>query len=321
MPGGGSATVEVEYERMRKKCFHCFCLSHEKQRCPIAKAQKLSSTSSSDKGKEVTITLVTHHQHHKDLVGTIMPLLAPPGFPPKTLVAPEVFEEMKFYLNFTDPEERRIREHKLRLSLKDLSSNSGAQSSYLCLEDHPRVTGVQNKNLGRVFDFRTAENTNDPSAMEEGLKNNTVTDKVVREQPLSTLNEVHFSDSRLMVNPFSQQAKQIELPTNLKGTVEGSGETLPPKTGLIFSMGHDDHVGSGVSSRSNSYKRKGASWKRLRKKLHDVKEVQQTEQSGSVREDGDSNAKRKAGDGVEVSSKMSKQTEGLMVHLKPSTPQ
>lgn len=26
LPGGGSTTVDVEYERVRKKCFHCFQL-------------------------------------------------------------------------------------------------------------------------------------------------------------------------------------------------------------------------------------------------------------------------------------------------------
>lgn len=29
--GGGTAVVDVDYERIRKKCFHCFRLSHEKQ--------------------------------------------------------------------------------------------------------------------------------------------------------------------------------------------------------------------------------------------------------------------------------------------------
>lgn len=84
-----------------------------------------------------------------------MPLLSlpsvPPGFPPKTLVAPEVFEQMQIYMNCTDPEERRIREYKMMMALHDLSANPGAQSSYLRLEDHPRISGVQNKDVREVY--------------------------------------------------------------------------------------------------------------------------------------------------------------------------
>ncbi|KAL0753890.1 hypothetical protein Bca101_091558 [Brassica carinata] len=160
LPNGGSTTVDVEYERVRKKCFHCFRLSHEKQRCPLVKAQKNAGASAAEKGKAIAISPVIHRQHNHDLVGSLMPLLAPsvpPGFVPKSIVAPEVFEQMQLYMNCTDPEERRIREFKMKMALQDFSMNPGAQSSYLRLEDPPMISGVQNKNIGRVFDFRTAE--------------------------------------------------------------------------------------------------------------------------------------------------------------------
>ncbi|KAJ0264753.1 hypothetical protein HA466_0030500 [Hirschfeldia incana] len=176
LPGGRSTTVKVQYERVKKKCFHCFSLSHEKQRCPLLKAQKHNGKDFSDKGKSIAITTVLHRQHHPDLVGSIMPLLAPiapPGFPSKSLVAPDIFEEMKLYMNCTDPEERRIREFKMVKALQDLSSNPDAQSSYLHLEDHPRISGVQNKNLGRVFDFRHNQTEEEEqvqkSAAEDGV--------------------------------------------------------------------------------------------------------------------------------------------------------
>ncbi|XP_018473791.1 uncharacterized protein At4g02000-like [Raphanus sativus] len=38
--GGGTAMIDVEYERIRKKCFHCFRLSHEKQVCPVLKGTR-----------------------------------------------------------------------------------------------------------------------------------------------------------------------------------------------------------------------------------------------------------------------------------------
>ncbi|XP_013589328.1 PREDICTED: uncharacterized protein At4g02000-like [Brassica oleracea var. oleracea] len=46
--GGGTAVVDVDYERIRKKYFHCFRLSHEKQACPLLKG----NPSGSAKGKE-----------------------------------------------------------------------------------------------------------------------------------------------------------------------------------------------------------------------------------------------------------------------------
>lgn len=59
-PGGGSTTVDVEYERVRKKCFHCFRLTHEKQRCPIFKAQKLAGNNIAYKGKGIVGMPVVH---------------------------------------------------------------------------------------------------------------------------------------------------------------------------------------------------------------------------------------------------------------------
>ena len=138
----------------------------------LFKAQKLSGANSTDKGKGIAVTPVIHRQHHRDLVRAIMPLLAPlvpPGFPPKFVVAPEVFEQMQLYMDYTNPEERRIREFKMKMTLRDLSSNPGAQSSYLRHEDHPRISGVQNKNLGRVFDFRMAETDEVISSAEGGM--------------------------------------------------------------------------------------------------------------------------------------------------------
>lgn len=48
LPGGRIEYVDVEYERVRKKCYHCLQLSHEKQRCPLLQGSR-------DKGKGVVI--------------------------------------------------------------------------------------------------------------------------------------------------------------------------------------------------------------------------------------------------------------------------
>lgn len=40
LPNGSVAIVDVEYERIQKKCFHCLRLIHEKQRCPLLQSQR-----------------------------------------------------------------------------------------------------------------------------------------------------------------------------------------------------------------------------------------------------------------------------------------
>ena len=135
LPGGRVEYIDVEYERIRKKCYHCMRLSHEKQKCPLLQRTK-------NKGKEVAVPPngkqhqpSGSRQHHIDLTEKLMPLLAPsvpPGFEPhSSIVAPEVFEEMRTYMNCVDPEERRIREIKMRKTLDELSRDPVAQRACL----------------------------------------------------------------------------------------------------------------------------------------------------------------------------------------------
>lgn len=100
-----------------------------------------------------------------------MPLLAPTvplGFEPlPNLVVPEVFEQMKKYMNYGDPEERRIREFKMKKTLDELSNDPAAQMSCLRLEAAPTITKELNKDKGKVFDFNTTENEFGTATMEE----------------------------------------------------------------------------------------------------------------------------------------------------------
>lgn len=110
--GGGTTWIDVEYEIIRKKCFHCFRLTHEKQRCPIFRNQK-GKAAESGKQRVAIPSGLGPRMHHTNLSATLMPMLAPavpPGFTPRpNLVAAEVFEQWQLYMNCTDPEERRIR--------------------------------------------------------------------------------------------------------------------------------------------------------------------------------------------------------------------
>lgn len=97
LPKGRVEYVDVEYERIRKKCYHCLRLSHEKQRCPLLQGAR-------NKGKGVVVRnnvsqqqVSESRQHHANLVDKLMPLLAPlipPGFEPfSSVVVPEVSDE------------------------------------------------------------------------------------------------------------------------------------------------------------------------------------------------------------------------------------
>ncbi|KAF2586504.1 hypothetical protein F2Q70_00036717 [Brassica cretica] len=181
----------------------------------------------------------------------------PPGFAPRSVVAPEVFEEMQMYMNCTDPEERRLREYKMKKALQDLSSNPGAQSSYLRLEDQPIISGVQNKNVGRVFDFRTAE------AEAVGHQNIGEGSNI---SPLSTHErEININpradgvraETHLNENPFMMTMRQPATMEKLQKDIEGAGEFVPSKSGAAFSIGHDNHSASGTSGGSKASKRRG----------------------------------------------------------------
>lgn len=110
--------------------------------------------------------------------------------------------------------------------------------------------------------------------------------------------------------------------TPRKETVaEGSGDNRMLMTGGTFSVGREDQSVSRCSGRNRALKRTGTSWKRLKHNSQGAGRSQQSDTHGSAHDEGDSSAKRKAGDGMEVSSKISKHSAGSMVHLKPSNPQ
>ncbi|XP_048611995.1 uncharacterized protein At4g02000-like [Brassica napus] len=156
LPGGRVEYIDVEYERIRKKCYHCMRLSHEKQKCPLLQRMK-------NKGKELAVPSNAKQNQSTPSV--------PPGFEPhRSIVAPEVFEEMRTYMNCVDPEERRIREIKMQKTLDELSRNPVAQRSCLRLEKAPVLSIERTREVGHVFDFRTAMDVGIPDIVESSVR-------------------------------------------------------------------------------------------------------------------------------------------------------
>ncbi|KAF3587465.1 hypothetical protein F2Q69_00029690 [Brassica cretica] len=135
-------------------------------------------------------------QHHNNLAETLMPLLAPsvpPGLQPystvvapevfeqlriymscvepySTVVAPEVFEQLRIYMSCVDPEERSLREAKMKKTLDELSRDTLAQRSCFRLETAPVTSMEKNGERGRVFDFRGVENREIPDISESSAR-------------------------------------------------------------------------------------------------------------------------------------------------------
>ncbi|KAL0837766.1 hypothetical protein Bca101_089656 [Brassica carinata] len=149
-----------------------------------------------------------------------MPLLAPsvpPGFEPhSSIVAPEVFEEMRTYMNCVDPEERRIREIKMRKTLDELSRDPVAQRACLRLEKAPVLSIERSRKVGHVFDFR--------SAMEVGIPD--IVESSVREVPL----RLGTQDMGNVVSQSSQEGSgAVGFETEKIKEIRGIAECSPNK--------------------------------------------------------------------------------------------
>lgn len=149
--------MDVGYERIRKKCFHCLRLSHEKQKCPLLQTSRNNGKGVAGRHTGIENSTSGVRQHHNNLADKIMPLLAPsipPGFEPlSSVVASKVFEQMIIYMNCADSEERLLREAKMKKMLNELSHDPIAQRSCLRLEIAPRVSTDGHAGRGKIFDF------------------------------------------------------------------------------------------------------------------------------------------------------------------------
>ena len=119
IPGGKSVYITYENEKLRKKCFHCLRLTHEKAQCPMLKKQHHAhrlpasapkpplSDTDKRKGKEVST------QETLFLEG-------PPGFPP---MFPELSKEQQqsamLYISHADPTDRRARIERVNQSIQE----------------------------------------------------------------------------------------------------------------------------------------------------------------------------------------------------------
>lgn len=134
---GGTVTIEFDYERIHKRCFHCLRLTHEKAKCPFLK-----------KGlNRVQSVVEVPRVEHRGPVLT-EPLSGPPGFP---LMFPELSGEDRkmamLYISHADPTERLARIERVK---QGIAENTAASSVHLT-----RITKELDKGKGPVFSYTT----------------------------------------------------------------------------------------------------------------------------------------------------------------------
>lgn len=324
--GAGSVMIDVEYERIRKKCYHCFRLSHEKQACPLLKNTQPGIGKGRQQQHSPSLQRLSQRQHNNSLAQDIMPLLAPtipPGFSaPSGLIAPEVFEQMQLYMNCLDPEERRIREFRMKKALDELSKDSIAQRAGLRMEDAPRVLKQCNKDKGLVFDYREVgraetENVEESASFSENTQRKTAKRNclaITDGQERRTVSDTVFDRGQMA---GGIKAAQDNTP-KLDGGQEG-GDDARFQPDLLQQSGFD------IGSNSPNVAVKGGTLKGSRRNVSTwSRRVKRSPLPTGNQGDNsveDSQLKRKAIEDVEVTSKISKSTTGLMVHQKPSSPQ
>ncbi|XP_024010247.1 uncharacterized protein LOC112085278 [Eutrema salsugineum] len=155
LPGGGSATVLYDFERIQKRCYSCQRLTHQQDSCPL-KLLKKQSKILPNKGF-AALSLSPGELFLKDgdpLFGVIEEKhvgLNPATGRPK--IASEVLDGMRQYLLVANGDERVIREARIRSSLASIEGDLFAQKSMLSLEPIPHVSKDLHKDKGIVFDY------------------------------------------------------------------------------------------------------------------------------------------------------------------------
>ena len=86
LPSGDVTIITYEYEKIHKRCFSCFRLTHEKSRCPYTKKKHQGAVFSKP---SIPITEPTSEGTAAPQIG-VTPAEGPPGFPP---LLPELSEE------------------------------------------------------------------------------------------------------------------------------------------------------------------------------------------------------------------------------------
>lgn len=147
IPGGGSVTLVFDYERVQKRCYTCQRLTHDQDFCPIFLMKKQGNVSDPCpfKGSEQVLSPRVLKEGDllfgvlkEDQVG-IDPITRRPR------MADDVLEGMRQYLVIANGEERKIREERVKNSIREVEKDLMAQKTVLRLKPAPVVSRNMDK--------------------------------------------------------------------------------------------------------------------------------------------------------------------------------
>lgn len=146
LPSGGQALIKFEYEKLRKRCFHCLRLTHEKPFCPFLRNKSrpiVKETGASTSGKDTA-------QKGQEMVVAPPGPAAPPGFPPLFSQLPEEERVAALqYISHSDPTERQARIMRVNQSIADKEKEEVRQM--------PRISYNLDKGKGHVFGYESQD--------------------------------------------------------------------------------------------------------------------------------------------------------------------
>ncbi|KAL0796302.1 hypothetical protein Bca101_067679 [Brassica carinata] len=142
LPSDETVMIQFEYEKVHKKCFHCFRLTHEKAVCPYIRRRNQEP-----RGKERSTALVPlHHESHLCLEGETSSRAEPPGFPVLFPELPEEDRRMAIqYVSHADETERMARIQRVKQSIEESKQESSARPM--------KINHDLDKGKGHVFSY------------------------------------------------------------------------------------------------------------------------------------------------------------------------
>lgn len=171
LPTGEMVAIGIEYERVRKRCFQCQRLTHDRTRCPLNPQNRhvdatgritAVSMGPGIKIPEISLDDPLFGVLTNDDVG----LDAATGRPK---ISKEVLDEMRSYLSVTDATEKQARIDRVRRSMWNLEGDTQGQKTLLRLEPATKVITEVDKGKGLVFDFDTRKDKSNSGSGEKLL--------------------------------------------------------------------------------------------------------------------------------------------------------
>ncbi|CAE6074372.1 unnamed protein product [Arabidopsis arenosa] len=160
LPTGEIVSIGIEYERIRKRCYQCLRLTHDKERCPFNPSNRqVIATGEVKAANIIPSRLIPKISKDDPLFGVLtdddvgIDLVSG-----KPKIAKEVLDEMRQYLSVVDQQEKKIRIERVRKSVWGLENDIQGQKTLLRLEAPARVTTDIDKGKGLVFDFQHSSN-------------------------------------------------------------------------------------------------------------------------------------------------------------------